>query len=132
MKALTDANVILRFLLDDHSDLSPRAAALFERAAAGEVQLLVPPAILAECFYTLRSFYRQPRAEVARALLDVLALPGVGALEAPAVTKALRLLTERSVDFADAYLAALARTQALPVATFDGDLEKLGATLLDG
>ncbi|MBB5296219.1 PIN domain-containing protein [Deinococcus metallilatus] len=128
---MIDANVILRFVLEDHPDLTARASALFDRAAGGEVQLIIPPAILAECFYALKSFYKLPRAEIAGGLLKVLALPGVGALEEQAVTEALRLLKEQSVDFADAYLAALGRTLALPVASFDSDLRKLGADVLD-
>lgn len=132
MKVLADANVVLRLVLDDHPELSPRAAALFERAAAGEVQLLLASGIVAECFYTLKSFYKLPRAEVAAGLLAVLNLPGVAALEDQAVREALRHLLERSVDFADAYLAALSATLTLPVATFDRDLNKPGATLLEG
>jgi predicted nucleic acid-binding protein len=53
------------------------------------------------------------------------------ALEEEAVRRALRLFGERSVDFADAYLAALSLSLTLPVATFDHDLRKLGTTLLD-
>ena len=82
-------------------------------------------------FYALKSFYKLPGVEIASGLLDVLALPGVSALEEQAVTEALRLLKERSADFADAYLAALGRTLALPVASFDSDLRKLGADVLD-
>lgn len=131
MRVLLDANVVLRFLLEDHPELTPRALALFERAARGEVQLILPPTTASDCFCALKSFYKLPRVEIAKGLLDVLNLPGVGALEERAVREALRLLTERSVDFADAYLAALGLTLKLPVATFDGDLRKLGAQVLD-
>lgn len=131
MKVLLDANVILRFVLDDHPDLYARAAALFGRATSGELQLLIPTAILAECVDTLKSFYKLGRAEIARGLLAVLSLPGVSALEESAMREALRLFGERSVDFADAYLAALGLMLDLPVATFDRDIGKLGAGTLD-
>lgn len=52
---------MLRFVLDDPPELSPRAVALFERAAGGELQLLIPTVILAECVYTLKSFYTAER-----------------------------------------------------------------------
>jgi predicted nucleic acid-binding protein len=130
LKVLIDANIVLRFVLDDHPELSPRAAALFERAAGGELQLLIPSAILAECVYTLKSFYKLGRTEIASGLLDVLALPGVSALEEGAARGALRVFGERNVDFADAYLVALSLSLTLPVATFDQDLQKLGTNLL--
>ncbi|WP_415784660.1 PIN domain-containing protein [Deinococcus saxicola] len=128
---LTDANVILRFLLDDHPQLSPRATAVFERAAAGEIRLLIPAAILAECVYTLKSFYKLDRATLAAGLLDVLALPGVEALEGRVVGEALRVFGAKNVDFADAYLNALSLSLSYPVVTFDRDLSKLGAELLE-
>lgn len=131
MRVLTDADVIPRFVLEDHPELAPRAVALFERAAVGAVQLVIPPTVPAECFSTLESFYKLPRAEVASGLLKVLNLPGAVVPEEQAVTEALRRLKERRVDFADAYLAALGRTLALPVASFDGDLRTLGADVLD-
>lgn len=131
MKVLTDANVILRFLLDDHPKLSPRAAAVFERAAGGELRLLIPAAILAECVYTLKSFYKVDRAALAAGLLDVLALPGVEALEGRVVGEALRVFGARNVDFADAYLHALSLSLSFPVVTFDRDLSKLGTEVLE-
>lgn len=131
MNVLVDANVVLRFVLDDHPDFSPRATSLFERAARGDVKLLIPSAILAECVYTLKSFYKLPRDEVSRGLLTVLALPGVAGVEDTAVREALRLYGERSVDFADALLAALSRARGDEIATFDRDLARLGASLLD-
>lgn len=132
MKVLLDANVVLRFLLEDHPELFSRAKSLFQRAAARELELLVSPTILSDCYYALKSFYKLPRVEIAEALTDVLALPGVTALEEQTVLEALRLLGERSADFADAYLAALSGTLAVPVASFDDDLRKLGARMLKG
>lgn len=131
MKVLTDANVILRFLLDDHPQLSPRAAAVFERAAGGELRLLISAAILAECVYTLESFYKLDRAAVAAGLLDVLALPGVEAMEGRALGEALRVFGARNVDFADAYLSALSLNLSCPVVSFDRDLSKLGVEVLE-
>ena len=131
MKVLTDANVILRFLLDDHPQLSSRAAAVFERVAAGEIRLLIPAAILAECVYTLKSFYRLDRAALVAGLLDVLALPGVEALEGRVLGEALRVFGAKNVDFADAYLHALSLDLSHPVVTFDRDLSKLGTEVLE-
>ena len=131
MKVLIDANVILRFLLDDHPKLSPRATAVFERAAAGEIRLLIPAAILAECVYTLKSFYKVDRAALAAGLLDVLSLPGVEALEGRVLGEALRVFGAKNADFADAYLHALSLSGSFPVVTFDRDLSKLGTEVLE-
>lgn len=127
---LLDANVILRFTLDDHEVLSARATAYFERAGAGELVLVVPGVTLAECVYTMKSFYKLGRQEIAAGLQAVLTLPNVEPLE-PSLRQALTLFGEKNVDFADAYLAALAQEKGLSVGSFDRDLSKLGVALLD-
>lgn len=129
-EVLLDANVILRFLLADHDTLSPRAANVFQRAAAGELKLLIPSLIAAECVFTLRSFYKLERSAISSALLQVLHLQGVEGTENEVLKQALTLYSERNVDFADAYLAALGRLRGVSVGSFDRDMVKLGASPL--
>ncbi|WP_240319230.1 PIN domain-containing protein [Deinococcus wulumuqiensis] len=68
---------------------------------------------------------------MAAALLQLLRLPGVEAVEGEVVRSALSLYAEKNVDFADAYLAALAQEKGLSVGSFDRDLGKLGVALLE-
>lgn len=133
---LLDANVLMRFTLDDHAVLSEQATEWFKRAEVGELILIVSGVVLAECVYTLKSFYKMDRAQVATGLQNLLTLPGVESLEGAVLREALRLFGEKNVDFADAYLAALSQglgSQGLGVSvgSFDRDLAKLGATLLE-
>lgn len=129
-RALLDTNVILRFLLADHEMLSGRARDMFRRAAAGETVLVVSGVVLAECIYTMKSFYRLGRQEIAAGLETLLNLPGVEPQES-ALRPALQFFAAHNVDFADAYLAALAGSLGHSVATFDRDLGKLGAAVLE-
>lgn len=128
---LLDTNVILRFLLADHETLSPRAQTLFRRAAAGELDLLIPSLIAAECVYTLRSFYKLPKREITAALTRLLGLPGVAALEGLVLTQALDVYAASNVNLADAYLAALGQGLGYSIGSFDRDLKKLGAEVLE-
>ncbi|GAA5502836.1 hypothetical protein Dxin01_02583 [Deinococcus xinjiangensis] len=128
---MLDANVILRFLLADHDTLSPRAQAMFRRAAAGELELLIPSVIAAECVYTLKSFYKMGREDAASALAQLLSLPNVEALDGAVLREALQLFATKNVDFADAYLAALGQGLGHSIGSFDRDLEKPGAKLLE-
>ena len=41
-KYLLDTNVLLRFLLDDHAELSQAAAGLFQQAADSKCLLILP------------------------------------------------------------------------------------------
>ena len=57
MKKLIDANVILRYLLEDHPQLSPEAKKVIE---SGTYTL---PEVLAEVVYVLKGVYKVERKE---------------------------------------------------------------------
>ncbi|HEY2880942.1 MAG TPA: hypothetical protein VGJ15_00880, partial [Pirellulales bacterium] len=56
-----DANVLLRFLRNDHPRWSPRAARLIEQANRGDVELQVLSVTVAEVFYALKTSYKVSR-----------------------------------------------------------------------
>ena len=99
---------------------------LFERAEAGEIDLVMTPVIVAECCYVLRGpVYRLDRIEISDRMAQLMMLEGVITEEKSAVFEALSSLRDRSVDFADAFLAAKGRGSKCKVATFDRDFHGL-------
>ncbi len=125
-----DTNPILRYVLSDDDLQAAAVEALLERAAQGEVRLHIPPLVLAECVWVLRAAYKTPYSEVSNALLQFCALTGVQVEDEANSLSALRTVGRAKVDFADAYLAALALTRGWGVATFDGDFRKLGCAVV--
>src|SRR6266516_7250784 len=74
---LLDTNPILRHVLDDHPEHSPRAHALFARIEQGDERVQLTDTVIFEAAFTLERFYRIPRAEIFATLLDILGLPGI-------------------------------------------------------
>lgn len=111
-----DTNVILRFLLNDHPQHSLRARELMRQAETGRHTLKVAPHILREAIYVLES-QGLTRADIAGRLLECSAIPGVRFESEEAAREALIEYRDRSVDFADALLMALARARAESVST---------------
>ncbi len=74
---LLDANILLRFLTNDHAIHSSAAKKLFEEAGSGKIQLHIPLIAIVESIFTLQSFYEVGRADIGRELLKVLTAPGV-------------------------------------------------------
>lgn len=131
-RALLDTNTAVFFLTGKPSALARSAARVFERAERGELELVLPAMTIAEAIWVLTSPGRAlPRRDVATALRDLVAADGVRADEEAIVLEALRLYGERRVDFADAYLAARAAKDGLPVASFDRDFDRLGVERLE-
>ncbi len=119
-----DANILLRFLRDDHKEYSRKARSLIARANAGECVLEVSAVTVAEMFYTLKSVYQIDRRSAANTLADVLNTPAFRLHEPQRVNDALRRVQVANVDFGDAYLAATAHYTNTGVASFDNDLGK--------
>jgi predicted nucleic acid-binding protein len=119
-----DTNVLVRFFTQDPPEMAAKAKALVGRADAGEIALLVPPLVLAETFFTLESFYKFKRRDIASNLLGFLGSKGIVTSEAEIVVAALHLVTTHNAHFVDAYLAASAAAQGIPISSFDRDFDQ--------
>jgi predicted nucleic-acid-binding protein len=121
---LLDANVLVRFLVQDDAKQAPAATALFEKAGRNEIVLHLDVLAVAETVYVLMGRYGQTRKEVADALLALTQNAGIQTAELPAVTSALQRFGTVNVDFSDAWLAACSEMTGNQVASFDRDFDK--------
>jgi len=122
---LLDTHLLLRFLSSQPPAQAEAVKRLFSRAAAGEVILDVSPIIVAEAYSTLTSFYGVDSKTAAERISLLIQQHGVRLRDADQVFGALRLLQTVNVGFADAFLAAGAMAEKVPVASFDRDFDKL-------
>ena len=87
---------------------------------------MVLSAVLAECVFVLESFYEHPRTDIAAALRTLISSPGVEMSENAVHLDALDRYGKTKVHFVDCLLAAAAKAEDSPVATFDEDFRKFG------
>ncbi len=125
-----DANVVIRFITKDSTELSRRARILMRRAQEGELRLRVSSVALAEIVWVLGSVYKYERGRIAEAMRDLAMADGVALDEPDVVLEALRLMSDSNVAYVDAYVAAVARAHGEAVATFDTDFKRLGVELV--
>ena len=117
--SLVDANVVLRYLLDDHRELSPKAAEILERHA-----VTLPVEVGCEVVYVLRKVYAVERREIERQLGDLIH-EGLVSMDKPAIfLKALECYGNSTLDFVDTLLWAYQILDGQEVFTFDGKLLK--------
>jgi len=69
-----DTDIVLRHLLGDHPEHSPRATAYFRRIEGGELKVRTSDMVIFETVFTLERHYRQPKAKIREALLPLSAL----------------------------------------------------------
>lgn len=128
MRVAVDTDVVIRLLTGDDPEKQRRAAALFESAGRGEVELAIPSTVVADAVFVLVSprLYALDRHAAAQMLLSLITLPGVEPEHRDRTLEALATFAESNVDFGDAYLAAFARELPEPaVYSFDKDFDKL-------
>jgi len=105
--------------------LHDAALGVFRRVAEGALGLIVTPLVVAELVYVSRSLFAWTRRSTAERLRSLLEAEGLAVTEGPVIARALQLYGQHSrLDFADAYLAALALgVGPAAVASLDADFD---------
>jgi predicted nucleic-acid-binding protein len=102
--------------------MATRATAFL--AAADE--LLLADLIVAETVYVLESFYKAPRAQVADAMRSLVAMDCVVTVDPALLLRAIEVYELDRLDFAEAYLVALAESTGVhAVASFDVSIDRV-------
>jgi predicted nucleic acid-binding protein len=103
-----DANVILRFVLGDHPELSRKARAVFGAMQAAEVVLACDPVNLAEVVWVLSSHYKASPGRIVDALLPLVKAAGFDLPDKERYLRALALYGQGKLRYADACVCATA------------------------
>jgi predicted nucleic-acid-binding protein len=121
---LIDTNVILRYLLDDHPEFSPKALQLMQQISTSRKKAEILDVVLLECIYVMDKFYNIPSTEIVDRLSRLLNFSGIVNSNKAVQIKALMTYQEKNIDFVDCLLSAYSGTEK-PVVSFDRDFRKL-------
>ena len=126
-EAFLDTNVLLRHVLQDHPDHSPRSTALFVAIEHGERAVRLADTVVFEAAFTLEKTYGVTRAEIRDALQPILELPNI-LLPGKRLYSAVfdLYLRESALSFADCYHLCFTRQLGLAaILSFDQKLNRL-------
>lgn len=122
MSAFLDTNVVVRHLVGDPPAQAHRATTYLR----DEHELLLADLIVAEVVYVLESFYEAPRGDIVASLRSLLALDAVIVTNRSLLERALEHYELDRLDFAEAYLVALAEATGIGrVASFDQSIDRV-------
>ncbi len=117
--AIADANIILRYILNDHEELSAKAAEIIENNL-----ITLPIEIVCEVVFVLQKVYGVERNKIQEVLSELIT-EGLVSLEKPELLlKALDCYGETKFDFVDCLLWAYNQVEEESIFTFDGKLDK--------
>ncbi len=117
---IVDANVIIRYLLNDVKDLTERSAEIIENS-----HIYIPNEIIAEVVYVLEKVYKITREDISSSLSTLFNYPTVEVSDKSLIFEALSLYKRRKIDFVDTLLYAYFKVASYEVLTFDEKLSKL-------
>ena len=132
-KAFIDSNVILRHLTKDPPKMAEAALRTLDDAQNGKISLILTPLTVAEIVWVLESFYGHSKAKIAETMSQFLFCDGLEVEDLDLLIEALSLYQGKNLDFADAYLAAVAlRRGPQAVYSFDQHFNRVpGVTRLE-
>lgn len=102
-----DTNVLLRHVLADHTEQSPRATAFLQRVEQGEIRVHLTDFVILETVFTLEWSYRRSKDLIRAALLPLIDLPSVALPGKRRFPQVFDFYVDLNLSFADAYHAAV-------------------------
>ena len=115
---MLDANIILRYLLNDNEQMADEAEKIIKENAA-----LVTIEIIAEVVYVLKRGYSIERDIIKSSLFDFLS--EVQSNELEVIKLGLTVYSEKNLDFVDCILYAYHKVNGYEIKTFDKKLQRL-------
>jgi len=121
MATILDANIIIRFLVNDEKE----KANAVEQLLQSDKILILSDVTISEIIWVLSSYYEEKKTDIIEKITALAHLPSIKCNKKTILT-ALVLFKKHSIDWADAYLAAYAEESGLQeIYSYDRDLDKI-------
>ncbi len=117
--AISDANVILRYILNDHEELSEKATEIIENNA-----ITLPIEVACEVVFVLQKVYQVERQTIQQVFRQLIEEDLVFFYEPELLMKALDCYAQTKLDFVDCLLWAYHEVENEVIFTFDLKLKK--------
>ena len=119
-KAVIDTNLLVRYLINDDQKKAEAVDNLLDRAAKGEVRIIVPSVVIAELVWVLESFYQLKADAILELVEAIINTSGLDVTDKSTIISALRLYKSKNIDFIDAWIIEFAKERGVKtIYTFD-------------
>jgi predicted nucleic acid-binding protein len=121
-----DTNIFVRYLAGDHEQQTPIATRIIEAIEEGRLMADTSDTVIFETIFTMTSWYKAERSDLANGLAAILSLNGIRLPTKRHVLDALELwVSFRRLSFADAYhLVLTSNTGHKTIASFDKGMDR--------
>ncbi|GGI46284.1 hypothetical protein GCM10008018_16350 [Paenibacillus marchantiophytorum] len=117
---IVDANLILRYLLQDAAQFLDQAKEKIEN-----YNIFIPNEVIAEVVYVLEKVYKVERVHIFDSLQNLLFYGNISTHDRNILIEALKVYSEIKIDFVDSLLFAYSKIGGHTVFTFDKKLNQM-------
>lgn len=117
---IVDANIILRFIIDDNKELADKAAEIIENR-----NIYILEEVVAEVIYVMEKVYKMERKQIADIISEFIDFDNIFIDNKEIISTALDIFGKKAFDFVDCVLFGYSKCRNAKIHTFDKKLEKL-------
>lgn len=117
---IIDANIVLRYLLNDHEKFSKNSVKIIEQRI-----IHLPFEVCAEVVYVLEKIYNVPRKDITNSLSILLDYPNISTSDVNVLKEALIIYSDKNIDFVDSILIAYNHISGIKIHSFDKKINQL-------
>jgi len=115
-----DTNIVMRYLLDDHVELSAKARQIIDSTT----NLFICDGVCAEIIYVLSKAYLVEREIIKQTISEFLEKENIHVTNKKVIKKSLALFASENLDYMDCFLCAYNHVEGIKIETFDNKLKK--------
>lgn len=124
-RVVADANVFLRFLLEDVPAQAEQAARLLSKAKLRAIKLSVLQITIFEIHFSLEKYYKLSKDQIVDKIGTIISTPYLDIQDRNGLQNALALYNGSHIDFVDCFMICATQDAGAELFTFDEDLQKL-------
>ncbi|MDP2640917.1 MAG: PIN domain-containing protein [Candidatus Yanofskybacteria bacterium] len=123
---LVDANILLRYYIENVSEHTKAAKRLIVRLESGEEKAAVSFTAISEVIFTLERSYKISHADIRKYVMFLMTLNGLSMEAADLIQEALEVYEKARIPFGDAVQVAYMRQRGIQeIYSFDHDFDKV-------
>jgi predicted nucleic-acid-binding protein len=124
MVYLIDANVIIRFLVQEENELYTKSVQILQDVEKGKLKIEILNEVVMEVIFIMTKYYKVPLPDIVNDLKALLLLEGVVNKDKYIVIDTLMLMQYKKIDFVDALICSKSKLQGYGKINFDNDVMK--------
>jgi len=124
MVSLIDANVIIRFLVQENSKHYKKSVEILSNIEDNSIKVEILSEVVMEVLFIMTKYYHAPLSDIVEDVKSILLLDGIVNENKYILISALNMMESKNIDYVDALICTKAKLEGYGKISFDKDVMK--------